>query len=187
MKLYLGIDPGVSGAWVVINQSCKIEKLGLWEDRRNLFESVCCTCGIQLAAIERVHSMPRQGVASTFTFGQNYGWWLGALDVIKIPYERVPPMRWQKSVLDVAVQKKTMPKPNETEAEAGKRQAANKKAIKENIVAFAKRRFPVILPEYLTVKKNWGLADAACLALYSRLMGDPSCPSNSIPEQWPKG
>jgi hypothetical protein len=50
---------------------------------------------IKKAYIEAVHSMPGQGVASTFKFGLNYGWWQGVLVSLRIPFERVSPIRWQ--------------------------------------------------------------------------------------------
>ncbi len=50
------------------------------------------------AFIEKVHSMPKQGVASTFTFGVGYGMVLGlcfALEAL-LRTELVPPQTWQK-------------------------------------------------------------------------------------------
>ena len=48
------------------------------------------------AIIEQVHSMPKQGVKSVFTFGQGYGQWLGILATLKIPYIQVSPHKWMK-------------------------------------------------------------------------------------------
>ena len=60
--------------------------------------STFCKTGV--VAIEKVHSMPRQGVASAFTFGKGYGIWLGVLGTLGIPYEEVTPQRWQGAMLD---------------------------------------------------------------------------------------
>ncbi len=49
-----------------------------------------------IAMIEKVHSMPKQGVASSFTFGQGYGFLLGCLTALEIPFEYVTPMKWQR-------------------------------------------------------------------------------------------
>ena len=47
--------------------------------------------------IEKVHSMPNQGVSSTFTFGQRLGEIEGVLKTIGFKYELIPPQVWQKS------------------------------------------------------------------------------------------
>ena len=48
------------------------------------------------AIIEKVHSMPKQGVVSTFKFGNNFGQWQGILSAMGIPYEEVTPQKWMK-------------------------------------------------------------------------------------------
>ena len=59
-----------------------------------------------LGAIERVHSMPGQGVASTFKFGTNYGIWRGVLSAFEIPFYTVGVHQWQKGVIQKAQDKK---------------------------------------------------------------------------------
>ena len=96
---YLGVDPGATGALAVVNHA----GLLIWvEDMpdplhgaaiRDLIEGE----GIEAAAIEQVHSMPRQGVASTFKFGDAYGLIKGCIGYAGIPYQTVPPTRWKKS------------------------------------------------------------------------------------------
>jgi crossover junction endodeoxyribonuclease RuvC len=49
-----------------------------------------------IIAIESVHSMPGQGVRSTFDFGMNFGIWLGVIAALNIPMELVPPQEWKK-------------------------------------------------------------------------------------------
>ena len=49
-----------------------------------------------ICLIEKVHSMPKLGVKSMFTFGENYGIWQGILATVKVPYDLVPPQRWMK-------------------------------------------------------------------------------------------
>jgi crossover junction endodeoxyribonuclease RuvC len=48
------------------------------------------------AFLEKVHAMPKQGVTSCFTFGQNYGFIRGLLTALEIPFEDVTPNAWQK-------------------------------------------------------------------------------------------
>ncbi len=50
----------------------------------------------KFAIIESVHSMPKQGVKSVFTFGKGYGQWLGILASHEIPYTQVSPQKWMK-------------------------------------------------------------------------------------------
>lgn len=50
------------------------------------------------AYLEQVHSMPGQGVASSFKFGQGYGSLEMALTAAGIPFERVTPQKWQKAL-----------------------------------------------------------------------------------------
>jgi crossover junction endodeoxyribonuclease RuvC len=40
--------------------------------------------------------MPKQGVTSTFNFGENFGWIQGVLDAYGVPYELVRPQKWKK-------------------------------------------------------------------------------------------
>ena len=61
---------------------------------------------ILLGAIERVHSMPQQGVASTFKFGTNYGIWRGILAAFEMPFYTVGVQQWQKGVIQKAQDKK---------------------------------------------------------------------------------
>ena len=50
------------------------------------------------AMLENVHSMPKQGVASSFKFGRNFGNLEGLLTGSKIPFDYVTPQKWQKEL-----------------------------------------------------------------------------------------
>ena len=50
------------------------------------------------ACLEKVHSMPGQGVASSFKFGQGFGHLEMALTAAKIPFTYVTPQKWQKEL-----------------------------------------------------------------------------------------
>lgn len=95
--IYIGVDPGKSGALACIYEDGVVEvvsfETGLYKTIMHGVsdlgsESVRC-------CIERVSAMPGQGVTSMFTFGQNYGWLLGQLDAYDIPYETVLPKKWK--------------------------------------------------------------------------------------------
>ena len=53
----------------------------------------------QIAVVEKVGAMPRQGVSSTFKFGSGYGGLLGICAALQIPVELVTPQRWKRVVL----------------------------------------------------------------------------------------
>ena len=50
---------------------------------------------VDAAFVERVSSMPGQGVASTFRFGQAYGALLGLIAARGFPLRRVSPSKWK--------------------------------------------------------------------------------------------
>jgi len=120
---YIGIDPGLDGAVAILWASGKIGlyrtptiKVGsrrqyrvgemegiFWAIKQNSF-----------AILESVHSMPKQGVASSFSFGRGFGLWEGILAALGIPYQLVAPQTWK------AVMLRDMPK----DKNAAKLQAA---------------------------------------------------------------
>jgi len=149
--LYLGIDPGQSGGWALIDDMGDILECALFDDKEQLKWLLWAfgeyhrsqATGIQWAALEKVHSMPKQGVASTFKFGTNYGWWQGVLEAHSIPYALITPQRWMKSdVLD-----------------SGDRS-------KKHRLECARRKWPAAP---LSRVKDSGVADALLLAEYARI------------------
>lgn len=93
----LAIDPGWNGAMAVFDSGfllrthrCQPTSTETYElVRKDLLES-------NLAVLEWVHSMPGQGVASTFKFGYNYGMWHGILASARKETMLVSPQMWQK-------------------------------------------------------------------------------------------
>ena len=98
-----------------------------------------------IVIIEKVHSMPKQGVSSTFKFGMGYGLVIGVCETLGIPYRLVTPQAWKKTVL------------------------AGTAKDKNSAVAFVRRAFPAIdlSPGRKRVPHD-GMADAMCLAEYGR-------------------
>jgi len=113
MRWYAGIDPGLDGAIAVLGDGrLQVSSADIYDapsakignksdfmvaDMVNILQRYP---GEVLAAIERVHSMPKQGVASSFNFGRGVGYWIGILAALKIPYEEVTPQRWQADMLN---------------------------------------------------------------------------------------
>jgi crossover junction endodeoxyribonuclease RuvC len=95
----IGIDPGKSGgiAWITDGKPC-VEKMP--ETLQDLWELIF---DIQFgrdtkAFIESVSSSPQMGVKSAFTFGNGFGHLEMALTGAGIPFERVRPQVWQKTM-----------------------------------------------------------------------------------------
>lgn len=109
-KFYMGIDPGQSGGIAVISDDGIVHphKMPVTErDVADIIETWSRLStqvnsdkwdGASFALIEKVHSFPGQGVASTFKFGRNYGLLRGLLIAYKIPFDEVAPGTWQKAL-----------------------------------------------------------------------------------------
>ena len=94
-----GIDPGKNGgiANIVGSQSSARKMPPTERDVCDLLENMIVS-GVEKFYIERVASMPGQGVASSFKFGVSYGTLRGMLIALKIPFEEVTPRKWQKGI-----------------------------------------------------------------------------------------
>lgn len=101
----LGVDPGLGGGIALLDQDLglliaadmPIVTAGKY---RQLNDAALAQTLRQwdpdVAWVERVHSMPKQGVASTFTFGLNYGLVRGILAGLRVPTVLVTPQEWKK-------------------------------------------------------------------------------------------
>ncbi len=103
----IGIDPGLNGALCALDLSGNIvdvidtptaggEVIGalIIEWVNNFIDPLMQETSVRIA-IERVHSMPKQGVASSFKFGKAYGVALGA--TAAWPVTHVTPTEWKKA------------------------------------------------------------------------------------------
>jgi crossover junction endodeoxyribonuclease RuvC len=150
---WIGIDPGLDGAIAVICDAGitlldtptvstgKRREMDLYAIVR-LLKGLTCSQDA-LVSIEAVHSMPRQGVASTFAFGKGFGMWLGVLAALNIPHQAVAPQTWKKIML----------------RDAGKEKDASR--VK------AMQLFPQVADQ-LSRKKDHGRADALLLAAWAQ-------------------
>lgn len=110
--LICGIDPGASGGIALLAQlgglSCAPMAYPIPDTEKDTAELLCeFAPHIRMAYIEAVHSMPKQGVASSFKFGRSYGFLRGLLIGLKIPFEEVSPQRWTKDMRLVGGKKGT--------------------------------------------------------------------------------
>jgi hypothetical protein len=108
MKLHIGLDPGQSGGIAIIpdNNPAKAWAIKMPETLADLWDELSKHeprwTGVEgfvvHACLERVHSMPGQGVSSSFKFGQGFGHLEMALTAARIPFTYVTPQKWQKEL-----------------------------------------------------------------------------------------
>jgi crossover junction endodeoxyribonuclease RuvC len=156
MTCVLGIDPGLSGALAFFFPNAPDRVAA--EDMPVVAGNVdCATLAARirqmapdLAIVERVASMPGQGVSSTFKFGTAYGALLGVLGALEIRTVLVAPATWKKHFrLD---------------------------SDKEKSRALALRTFAKS-PEHFARKKDHGRGEAALLALYGSTLDQTGRPT----------
>lgn len=98
--IFIGVDPGMSGAIAAIDGSGNIVRVvkndGTERDTYEAFLGFDELVGI--AVIERVHSMPKQGVSSSFKFGVSYGFLRGCLIASGVRFAEVSPQKWQAAM-----------------------------------------------------------------------------------------
>lgn len=99
-KIFIGIDPGVSGAITALDENGKVVALTkmpqtmggilqFFQQYSN--DDVVCY-------LERVHARPGDGVASMFKFGQGFGWLQMALLAAKVKTVEVLPNTWMRGL-----------------------------------------------------------------------------------------
>lgn len=95
MAYYVGIDPGKKGAFAVIDEYgalITVEKKVTAHDLTQLMR----TFRPRHVFVEKAQAMPKQGVASTFSYGQGFGELLGVLTATGIAYTLIRPATWTK-------------------------------------------------------------------------------------------
>ncbi|MCC2632160.1 MAG: crossover junction endodeoxyribonuclease [Ramlibacter sp.] len=109
----IGIDPGCSGAVVVLAPDGTVADSLLMPTLKTGKSSRVNGAALAYflkkhgqydlsgthAYLEQVHAMPKQGVTSVFTFGHAAGVVEGLLQGIGIAYTLVPPQTWKKRAL----------------------------------------------------------------------------------------
>lgn len=143
---YIGIDPGLSGALAAITPNGAFA-VPFDEDEYVDTVKAAVANGSVKAVVEHVSAMPKQGVASTFKFGQNFGWILGMLYALNVPVELVRPVKWKREFSCTS--------------------------DKNTSIAVAKRMFPTVslLATPRCKKPHDGMAEALLMAEYCRRHG----------------
>lgn len=104
----LGADPGLSGAIAVLDTQTgilQVADMPVTKDPKGravidpygLYDMLELPPGTRcMAVIELVHAMPKQGVTSSFRFGEAYGALKMAVGAHKIPVHHITPAVWKK-------------------------------------------------------------------------------------------
>ncbi len=152
MKYCLGIDPGATGAVAWMSEDLQDYGAMRWKEdiasTAQMFKDriLAQDLVIVLAVLEKVHSMPKQGVVSSFKFGSNFGAWQAMLAMAGIPFVLITPQKWQKATWDSDRKGKT---------------------TKQMSVSMVQRMFPEMnLTPGRTRVEHSGIADAALMAWY---------------------
>ena len=82
--MYIGIDPGKTGAVAILDDKGKYINVLDFGQEELMPTLIGYAPVVKFAYLEKVHSMPGQGVVSTFSFGENFGWWQGVLGSLGI-------------------------------------------------------------------------------------------------------
>ena len=102
-KIFVGIDPGKNGGVAVINEVLDHEAVIAFrcpKTPRDMSLSLISTIPTDvsyddvLVLVEHVHAMPKNGVVSMFSFGQNLGHWEGILGAFEFDVEYAGPRTW---------------------------------------------------------------------------------------------
>jgi crossover junction endodeoxyribonuclease RuvC len=144
-----GVDPGLQGAiaWLDSDGFITVADLPVHEVKNGkrvkrsldlgMLRELLTQRPIDHLVIEAVHSMPKQGVTSMFSFGTSYGAVLGLAAGLQLPYSLVLPQAWQRAA-------RCGPSPDAARQTAG-------------------RLYPAAT-QYLSRKKDAGRADAILIA-----------------------
>ena len=94
----IGIDPGKSGGIAVYTEGL-MQCWAMPETEADIAQ-LLRDYGMSgsFCLIEKVHSMPGQGVKSMFTFGRGYGFLRGVLTAQRTPFDDIAPSTWQKAL-----------------------------------------------------------------------------------------
>lgn len=96
MNKIIGVDPGFGGGLAVLDKEGHLlEVLAMPETDHDINDFFERHSDADCAYLEQVHSMPGQGVSSTFKFGMNYGFLRAMLTAHKIRWIDVAPGKWQ--------------------------------------------------------------------------------------------
>lgn len=112
-QLFIGIDPGLSGAIAAVSERGKLVHVASMPTEphgktrrvcgrslRAWLEDIAADPGgrqVALCMLEQVASRPGQGAPSVFTFGRAFGAVEGVLSALALPVDYVTPATWKRA------------------------------------------------------------------------------------------
>ena len=112
-RLFLGIDPGLSGALAVLSDAGRLVDVVTMptephgksrrvsgRELRAFLDSIAAAtegASIALCMLELVASRPGQGAPSVFTFGRAFGTVEGVLSALAVPIDYATPQTWKRA------------------------------------------------------------------------------------------
>lgn len=105
-SVIIGIDPGLSGAIVVLGKGWSIlaaHRMPVFKHRTgNRVDGAALAEMLRPwddahAVLEEVHAMPEDGAASAHTFGRSVGVAQGVVQTLSIPLTEVSPVAWKRA------------------------------------------------------------------------------------------
>ena len=144
----IGIDPGGSGGFGIIrimDEAIAISAMKMPDTEKDISDLIGTLKRPNTSAyIEKVNSMPGQGISSAWKFSGNYHGLRMAMVCHGIPFEEVRPQVWQKGL--------AIPKRKKTESQT---------QFKNRLKAKAQQLFP-------DIQVTHAIGDALLLAEYGR-------------------
>jgi crossover junction endodeoxyribonuclease RuvC len=109
-KTYVGIDPGFNNTAISIFKNNTLISTNLFnfsqeEDKEDFINLLKTLPKDSIINLEKVHSMPKQGVSSTFKFGVGFGIIQGALLSLSLDFNLITPQFWKKKFLLIGEKK----------------------------------------------------------------------------------
>ena len=162
--IVIGIDPGLKGGIAWCHRAMEGTTFGVLplptfkSNKKNEIDAdalnkifadlACWDEAIQLTVIERVHSMPKQGIVGAFTFGEGYGKVKAIAELFSEKIEYPIPQKWKKVVL----------------------KGTNRD--KQAAIDFVHKNYPALSlrPSSRHRTDHDGMADAICLMHYGRML-----------------
>jgi hypothetical protein len=100
-KIYIGCDPGLSGGFVVLSETGAVIEVFKTPETIQAFAESLGKYGdpekyVVTLVKERVHSMPKNGAKSNFTFGYTIGVLESAISFYRIRHFDITPQTWMK-------------------------------------------------------------------------------------------
>jgi len=148
----LGVDPGAQGGLAIIHDGrlvkgtrmpiVKVRGKAMVDARAVVEWWGDCLTPFDVAVVEAVHAMPRQGVSSSFQFGRMLGGIEALVHSVGKPVHYVTPASWKKSM--------------------------GLSSEKQQSIDAAKIRFGSAADELLRHKADDGISEAALIAAFWR-------------------